>query len=618
MASSNLISLLIIIVFSVSIMAKKIYDVSLFGAIVDDYKDDTAALQAAIQAAIKEGYPNAVVQMHAGQYDVSNTLQIIGAHTSLTFAGVSATSTLLLYHGVTGVLNYEQSYNITISSFFVDFAPDSMPFTAGTIVDIQSSPSSESSSSSSSSPSSASPYSLDIKIVPPHTARAGVPAGAIFVYDVANKRPAFGPDTNELYQSGASPSIIINNGSSVVVRFGLVDKPFFKLGDNVVVRYDMGCHHAITGQDSSNVLIHGVTVYTSWCMTHTTLRVTDLHIVDYHVMPGPGRWLSSLADCMHFSDHRDTLSILDSSCAGMGDDGLNVHSFIFNTTNIINSTSAEISLTKSWTDTLNVGLGASMTFAHVDSPFLPFATYKIASYTQKTDTTFIYTFTSPITGVLLGDAAHVTTTNSLSISNFSVIANRARGVLVETRNVIIQRSLFRFTSGPALLFQPSYYWGEAEPGANVTITQNAFDGCNQGIAQQRGTITILPDPIQTMGVIQGLNVVSNTFLQGVYSGGLVQSYNANGLRFRDNYIANIGNSTSDYPFYICNSEDLTVAHNNAWRGTDNNRQGYVMDSTLRPCALSLSRGLSFSNDAFNATFTAPVMPAPSGYGVIVL
>ena len=585
-----LLPFVLILIHCPLLLTQSVFNPSTYGAYPDDGVDDTTSLQSAIDAAIRSG-PGATVQLLPGTYDLNATLQVHNCH-SFTFNGSSPSSTLLLLHAATGALAYSQCSNLTFSHFSIDFAPLYWSFTAGFISNV----------------STTSPYSLDVAVTAPHLPLAGVSASAIFVYDPVNMRPASGPSTYEIFQSVPTLSTIVAPG---VVRFALQSRGAWKVGQPVVVRY-VGGPHVISGEDVLGLRMQSMVVYTSWDMSHASNRVHNLRVVDYHVRRGEGRWLSTWADCLHFADHREAMEIVDSSCEGMGDDGLNVHSYFFNATQLLNATTVVVSLTKAWEDTLSVGVGTSMAFAHAATPFVAYGSYQVAALREYSSTSFVYTFTAPVLGVEVGDIVYVNNPLSLLLSNFTVKNNRARGVLLELHNVTIDRCLFQHTSGPALLFQPSFFWGEAEPGANATVRETVFDGCNEGIAQQEGVISILPDPVQVMGVIDDITVERSTFLQGPYSQGLLQSYNGKRVTLRNNWVGNV--SASGAAIYVCNSEGLTVQRNRVWNGT---RVGWALDGG-GVCKGSLSTGLNFTADAFNATFGPVVMPSPSGYGVVLV
>ena len=576
-----------------------VFHAAQFGAVVDDSIDDTSSLQHAIDAAILAG-PHTAVQLEAGRYDINASLRVDNAH-YFTLAGVSSSSTLLLVHAVSGAISYSNCQHITFADFSIDFAADYWPFTAGHITNLSATP----------------PYTFDLSVVPPHPVQSNMTSSAIFVYDPNNSRPAAGPDTYELFQSvePSRGSTIVGEG---VVRFALEWRSELKVGQAVVVRYEGG-PHAISGMDCYDVTLKGVVVYTAHDMSHASNRIHSLTVLDYHVKKGKGRWLSTYADCMHFGDCRSHINFINSSCEGMGDDGLNVHNYFFNVTTVVNGTTVILSLLHipGWLDTLNVGVGTSMTFSHAATPFVQYSSHEISALRQHSSSSYMYTFTTPIANVALYDLAYVSNTAHLLLSNFTVKNNRARGVLLETHNVSIERSLFSHTSGPALLFQPSMYWGEAVEGADVTVRDTAFEGCNQGIAQQQGVIAILPDPVQLMGVIDNITIERSTFLQGQNSGAVLQDWNGAGVTLHDNWIAgnfSLTAGTAAAPVLVCNSRGLRVRHNRAWNGSG---VDYAMESS-GVCDDSLSTDLYFSVDAFNATFAPHVMPAPSGYGVVLL
>ena len=568
------------------------FDPANFGAFPNDGLDDTASLQAAINAAIASG-PFATVQLESGAYELTTTLRVAQA-VSFSLLGAPAPGrSLLLFLNNSGVVYYTRCSNLTLADFTVDFVPAAWPFTAGTVVGASQSP----------------PFTFDVLPVAPHIAQAGLLASAVFVYDPVKQRPAFGPSTLELFQSVSTPSVLLGNGT---VRFSLAYQSPFQVGQSVVVRYDGG-EHAISGDDSAQVLLRGLTLFTAWDMSHANLRVHNLSVVDYHVKKGPGRWLSSWADCMHFGDNRGSISIVNSSCEGMGDDGLNVHAYYFNCTQIVNSSTAVISLTHStWLDTLAVGVGTHMAFARAESPFVAYQRLRVAALQPNSDSSFLFTFESSLSRVQVGDVVYVADAPSLLLSNFTVASNRARGVLLETRDVSIDRCLFRYTSGPALLFQPSFYWEEAEPGSHVRVTETVFEGCNQGIAQQQGVVAILPDPVQLLGVVDRVTVERSSFLQGEYSRSLLQCFNGRRVTLSDNFVSDF--DPASVPVHVCNSNGLLLRNNNVWNSS---AAGYVMERAA-PCNDSLSSGIHFTRDAVNASISATVMPDPSGYGVRVV
>jgi hypothetical protein len=68
------------------------------------------------------------------------------------------------------------------------------------------------------------------------------------------------------------------------------------------------------------------------------------------------------------------------------------------------------------------------------------------------------------------------------------------------------------------------YWGEGPEARNVSLINN-----NKGIAQTKGMITILSDPIELVEVINDIRIESSTFYFEMCNQGLLQCDNTNHL-----------------------------------------------------------------------------------------
>jgi hypothetical protein len=559
------------------------FSVATYDAYPNDKIDDTNEVQLAINMAIANGSNNIVVFL-SGTYNFTSALSISNA-VNLTIMGQGMQQTLLVGNSPTEMFHLFNCQGLTITSLAIDFDP--LPFTAGYVVSVNTS------------------Y-LDVQIVPPHAADIGRQVGTILRYDPVLMRPAIGPNTYEIYQtppSNVSTSLV----STGVLRIPLASSSKFVVGDPIVARYAF-CSHAIGGDDVTDFIVQSITIYTAWCMGAVTLRAKRMNITDYHVIPRNGRWMSTAADCMHFSDSRDYINIVDSKCEGQGDDGLNVHAFYFNITQIINST-ALILEQFSWPDVLNVGVGTHLEFSSSQQPFTVYQTATVASSSINGPTTGLFLFTSPI-NVSVGDWASVADTPALTIRNLTVSNNRARGVLLKTRNILMTHSLFNGTSGPAVLFEPSMYWHESVWAKNVMLSQNVYINCNEGIAQEKGVISFSPSPRQLVPIIFDVIIESSTFLFGLYSEGLIQGNNGANVSISGNYIA----MNSSVPLIsICNSRNIS-AHNNTAINNQFTVDPFYYDNT-NPCQMNLSSLIDLPPSAFNSSFPPPVMATSSGVQV---
>jgi hypothetical protein len=568
--------ILMILSMRYSSVEGRTFFVSDYGAYPDDNLDDSNAIQSAINEAINYGSVSDIV-FGNGIYSISSTILIFNA-TNLTVTGQGIDQTFLIGYNQVSIFFTQFCQGLKLTSFSIDYNP--LPFTAGYVVNVDQ-------------------KYLDVQVVPPHQTDVGRQVQAILRYDPVQMRPAFGPNTYEIYQTPSTDAntTIVSPG---ILRIPLNSPTKFGKGDPVVVRYAF-VFHAIYGQDVTDITIQSITIYASWSMGFFTLRSKRLNVINYHVIPYNGRWMSSNVDCMHFADTREYVSISDSICQAMGDDGLNVHGVFFLVTELINSSAIIITGTN-WANPLDVGVGTTLEFSGNQQPFTVHGSGTVASIVSHSTTSRIFIFTSPV-NVSLNDWACVSDTPILTIRNFTVSHNRARGVLLETRNIDIRQSVFNRTSGPAVLIQPSMYWHEGPEARNVSLINNIYIDNNEGIAQEKGIITILPDPPQLVPVINDIQIESSTFYFGMYSQGLLQSDNVNNVFISGNYI--VTNNLTSF-ISICNSRNISAENNCVVTNQTKLDQYYIFDRS-NPCSMNLSSLINLPASAFNSSFPPPVV-----------
>jgi hypothetical protein len=328
--------------------------------------------------------------------------------------------TLLLGTSSTSIFSPSYFQQLTITSLSIDFNP--LPFTAGFVVNVTNT------------------Y-LDLQVKSPHKADVGRQVQAMLRYDVTLMRTAIGPKTYEKYQT-PPPNINTSLVSPGILRIPLASPSKFSIGDALVARY-MTTNHAIHAQDITDLTIQSIIIYTSWCKGFVTLRAKRLNVIDYHVLRNNERWMSTLVDCMHFADSREYINIFDSQCESMGDDGLNVHATYFSVIQVINSTALVIQ-TMDLPEKLNVEIGTRLEFSTHTQPFIVYTTVTIASSLIVNLNSRLFTFTSPI-NASINNWACVADTPVSTVRNLTVANNRARGALLETRNIHITRPLFTVT-----------------------------------------------------------------------------------------------------------------------------------------------------------------------------
>ena len=553
----------------------KVFHVSDYGAYPNDNFDDTNGIQSAISAAINYGV-GTEIDFGYGIYTISTTIAILNA-TDLTVKGQGIDQTFIIGQMQEPIFTIGFCQGLNLTSFSIDYDP--LPFTAGYVVNIND-------------------KYLDIQVVPPHQTDVNQQVQAILRYDPIQMRPAFGPNTYEIYQqppTDANTTIV----SPGILRVPLSQPTQFGKGEPVVVRYLM-TQHAISAYNSIDLMIQSINVYASWSMGFVTVSVKRLNVINFNVLQRNGRWMSANQDCMHFIDTREYVSISNSKCQGMGDDGLNVCARFFLVSQVIDSSTIIMEAFKG--GPLDVGIGTNLEITSHEQPFTIHGNGTISSLTFVSDNSRKVTFTSPV-NVNLNDWVSVADTPLLTIRNFTVSHNRARGALLETRNIDIRQSVFNRTSGPAILIQPSLYWYEGPGARNISLIENIYIENNEGLAGEKGIITILPDPIQSVPVFNDIQIESSTFYFGNYSQALIQTDNANNLFLAGNYIA----TNNSIPLIsICNSRNISATNNCVVNQLTKIDTYYTFDQD-HPCSMNLSSLIDLPPSAFNASFSPPVL-----------
>lgn len=412
-------------------------------------------------------------------------------------------------------------------------------------------------------------------------------------------RPAFGPNAHQFDQKPPKDvnTTLISDG---ILRLPLSYRSKFVLGDAIVATYT-GQNHAIQMRYVTDGTIQSITLYASWYLGMLTLRAQRLNIIDYHTKPCDGCWLSANADCIHLTESREYVSVLNTKYSSTGNDGLAVHGVYFLVTEILNSTTLMMQIFN-WTDPLDVGDNTTLQFSPHTQPFSAYTKGIVASSISNSTHLRLFTFTNRI-NVTVGDYACVADSFILTVRNYTVENNRGRGALLQTNNIDISHSIFNRTSAPAILSQPSLFWHDGPATWNATFTKNLFINCNEGISQQKGIIALVPDPTQLVPVFNNIRIESSTFYFGNYSQGLLQSNNVQNLFLNGNYIVT-NSSTSIISIY--NSRNISANNNTVINNQGKIDQYYTLDQTI-PCQTNLTSLIDLPPSTFNSSFPPPVL-----------
>jgi parallel beta-helix repeat protein len=199
------------------------------------------------------------------------------------------------------------------------------------------------------------------------------------------------------------------------------------------------------------------------------------------IRPGTRRYLSTTADATHFSGCTGTITIRDCEFEGMGDDAVNIKSGLYLTIREIQGRDTALGQHNlKMQDPPNPG--DVLEVAHTDD-LLPYATVTVKSVEMLEDNVHRLVFQDPLPqGVRVGDVVgNATLVPRVRIFNCRVSRNRARGFLLQTRDVIVEGCHFKdITSGGIWVMTEVVYFHESIGTRNVIVRFNTFENCNYG------------------------------------------------------------------------------------------------------------------------------------------
>lgn len=530
-----------------STIPPNVVSVADFGAVPGDAKDDTGAIQEAIDAC--SGQQGTRLIFEKGVYDIGvkereedrrgETSLMVEGKNGLTIEGNGAE---LIGHENVSLMQFQRCSGITIKDLSVDWDP--LPFTAGHII------------------ARGDDY-IDVEVNPQHEARAGLLVGAILDYDPEKGHLAYrGIDEyqNEFYRK----TEVVGPG---IVRMYM--KARFPRTDYIVARNETYGSNGFTFFHSADIEFRDVNIY---CVPGMGIRATDCENITFMrlkvmLRPGSGRWMSTTADASHLAECRGTILMEDCLFEGHGDDAGNIRAGHYYTvlgrTGERSMSMVEFGSRKSRGIPMGLKVGDTLELGQGEDPLIPYTTAVVASIERdevNEIANVIFTEDLPEQagrGTLIGNASSAP---ELIIRGCTMRNHRSRGFLIKTRNVLVEDNLFENVSGSALLIRcDNNYWWEAISSRNVTVRNNRFVNCNFGAVRRQAVITITAQTkswyMAGAGVHKGIKITGNTFERADESA--IHAEAAEDLVITDNVFID----PTDQAISLRNCRDVTITDN---------------------------------------------------------
>lgn len=480
----------------------EVFDVTSFGAIADDGKDDTKAILRIIADVQKI---DSQVQKHIlfpeGRFDffgsaVSDGQSIIFELENIDNLIIRGSDTELIFHGTTQPFKFMNCDDLRVEGIVIDW--ERPPFSVGRIL-------------------SGNGREFEVEVLPEYSVDGTEGILGFLEYDPDTLAPR--RNGNDIYWDTESVSLV----SEQVLRVRFKNQHLYAPpGTLVILRHEIYGHQAFELDYCCNVLFTNVNIYTAPGMGLLANNSRDITLRNFNIMvrPGTKRLMSVTADGGHFANCCGTIVIEDSIFEGMGDDAVNVHGFYL-VVHQISGNRMFASHPRGYN--LFPEIGDRMEFLEKETLQLQ-SIGTVASVTERVGRLLIE-FDEPISeNVKIGDlVANATRTPKVILRNNVVKNKRCRGFLIQTRDVLIESNVFKNNSnGGVLIFTEATEFYESIGTADVIVRNNVFEGNNYYKVRTPGDITVdavstggaSPAGVHTNIVIEG-NVIKDTGNAGI-------------------------------------------------------------------------------------------------------
>ena len=465
----------------------KIVSVADYGAIPGDGKDDGPAIVAAATAAAEAGatlvFPKGVYDIFEDTLPPTKRCVDIADTDGMVIEGNGST---LIGHGHISTFWFMRCKNVTVRNFTIDWQRP--PFSQGKVL-------------------SSDARTITVQVDPQYLISGQERLQGMMDYDPATHAPI---GLIDAFESGIVKKRLLRpQVLEVTFKKDLAAPP--PPGTLIVLRHEIYGWNAMEFIDCAKVTVEDVTVHCSPGMAFHTATSRDLTLRRFRIAPTPdsGRLMSCTADGLFFSSCTGTVTIDDSWIEANGDDGINVSAKNLTVKDVPGPSELTAFAQVGWAGIVPQP-GDKVEIASV-ADLVPkmTATVASASYDKQAKVHRIK-FDAPLPQpVKAGDViVDVTQVAKLRVTNTTITKNRARGIIVSTWDVAIDRChISEQTMNGVLITSSPNRFGSQGPGANgLSITNCAFGG-TFGSA----ILAYVECPNPAPGVHRNVTIAGNTF-----------------------------------------------------------------------------------------------------------
>lgn len=346
------------------------------------------------------------------------------------------------------------------------------------------------------------------------------------------------------------------------------------VGHRIMYRYLIYGNGTLSFADCHDVTVRHIEIARSNSFgAHVSPRSSNFTFEDFNIRSPKGSKAvyASNADGIHILGLSGYLKMKNCHFDGLGDDALNIHSIAGEIAAISDdgkhmhfTRGNDRGLPQKWAQSGDVILVYDKETLHVKGRLT------LSQYADNGDAEIAAEEGTCAVGDILANDAFFA---AVTIENCSVRNTRARGFLLQTRNVLVDNCHIYGMALPAIIISPDInYWYEVGPAENVEIRNCTFEKCSWIVkASNVGAVVVKTchdDKLPNMptGVHHDIRFINNTFKHCGNSGIFVAS--TDGVTVRGNRFSELAQAVFDrsreglyHAVYLYNSSHFTVQDN---------------------------------------------------------
>ncbi len=356
-----------------------------------------------------------------------------------------------------------------------------------------------------------------------------------------------------------------------------------KIGQKMNIRYIIYGPAIFTFYSCHRVLLKDIVIYSA--ASYGALvkpRSSDFTFDNFsmRVKDDSGKLYCSNADGVHILGLMGKLTFKNCNIEGLGDDCLNIHGIAAITQKLDKTNKTLFAFYgRSWEKPLPDFWACEGDIIHVYDPqtFLKKAEFTVESVDENFNISYKALKGEIENGDILANSAYYA---AVHVDGCTLRSTRARGLLIQSQNVLVENSYIYGMSLSAMLFSPDIkVWYEVGPVENVEIRNNVIEYCahthygaNVGAIVFKSCHDVGGNDYPA-GVHRNINIHDNLFIDSANSAIFVSA--AKDVKIENNRFKNCCYDPqnkdlpySNYEIVTINCENVTVSGNISDRGTD--------------------------------------------------